>query len=217
MSEMTTSTPGHLLNLLQDVEAAPAAIALHRVGGIGDELQFLQHELRNDQRAVDESGFADVRDAAVDDHAGVENLVVALRRGRAEQADEPRGLEPFAVLAAEHEAQVRQHDQHEAVKELDAAIRAVGPEQSGADGVRHGEADGAADQRAEDPRERGFAEPALEERRRAPPGRGRRPTLAARPTGSGWRNAAAYATAATNRTRASANQDMRAPFVDIRL
>src|SRR5204862_4223674 len=63
----------HLLNLLQNVEAAAAAVALHRVARIGDELQFLQHELRNHERAVDKPGFADVGDAPVDDDAGVED------------------------------------------------------------------------------------------------------------------------------------------------
>src|SRR6185436_562747 len=42
---------GHLLDLLQDVEAAAAAVAFHRIGGIGDELQLLEDELRNHQRA----------------------------------------------------------------------------------------------------------------------------------------------------------------------
>ena len=140
---------GHLLNLLEDVEPAAAAVALERIGRIGDELQLLQHELRDDERAVDEAGLADVGDAAVDDHARVENLVAALRAGGAEQADQPRRLEPFAVLAAEHQAEVRQHDQHEAVQELDPAIAGVGPEQAGADRAREAEADRAADQRAE--------------------------------------------------------------------
>src|SRR5207342_3525141 len=63
----------HLLNALQDVEAATAAIAFHRVGGVGHQLQFLEHELRDDERAVDEPGVADIRDPAVDDDAGVEN------------------------------------------------------------------------------------------------------------------------------------------------
>src|SRR5207302_2185157 len=75
----------HLLNLLEDVEASAAAIALQRVGRIGDELQLLQHELRNHQRAVEETGLADIRDAAVDDDARVENLVAALGAGCAEE------------------------------------------------------------------------------------------------------------------------------------
>ena len=90
---------GHLLDLLQDVEAAAAAVALQRVGRVGDELQFLQHELRDDQRAVEEAGLADVGDAAVDDDAGVEDLVAPLRAGGAEQADEARRLEPLALAA----------------------------------------------------------------------------------------------------------------------
>src|SRR5262249_56974602 len=69
---------GHLLNLLQNVEAAAAAVALHRVGGIGDQLQLLQDELRDDQRAVDEPCLAHVGDAPVDDHARVEDLVPPL-------------------------------------------------------------------------------------------------------------------------------------------
>ena len=63
----------HLLDAMQDVEPAPAAVALERIGRVGDELQLLEHELRHDQRAVEESGLDDVGDAAVDDHARVEN------------------------------------------------------------------------------------------------------------------------------------------------
>ena len=74
---------GHLLDALQDVETAAAAVAAQRIGRIGDLLQLLEHELRNDERAVDESGLADVRDAAVDDDAGVENSVAALLRAAA--------------------------------------------------------------------------------------------------------------------------------------
>ena len=62
MSEIDHLDAGHLLDLLQDVEAAAAAIALQRVGRVGDELQLLQHELRDDERAVDEAGLADVGD-----------------------------------------------------------------------------------------------------------------------------------------------------------
>src|SRR5207244_8570088 len=70
-----SSDLGHFLNLLENVEPPAAAIALQRVGRIGDELQLLQHELRNHQRAVDEPGLAHVGDPAVDDHARVQNLV----------------------------------------------------------------------------------------------------------------------------------------------
>src|SRR5262249_47909962 len=153
---------GHLLDLLQDVETAAAAVALHRVGGIGDELQLLQDELRDDQRAVDEPGLADVGDAAVDDHARVEDLVAALRSGCSEQAREPRRLAPLAVLAAQDQPEIRKHDQREAMEKLHAVVAVVRPEQTGHDGVGDRKADRAADQGAEDARDRNVAEPALE-------------------------------------------------------
>ena len=67
------------------------------------------------------------------------------------------------MLGAEHEAQIRQHDQRDAVQELDALIARVGPKKSGDDRVREPQADCAADHGAQDARDRGFAQPALEE------------------------------------------------------
>ena len=103
---------GHLLDLLQDVQAAAAAVALQRVGGVGHLLQLAQHELRHHQRAVQEAGLADVGDAAVDDHGGVEDLVLVQARGVAEGGDDARRLEPLALLPADHDADVaEEHDQ----------------------------------------------------------------------------------------------------------
>ena len=118
---------GHLLNLLQNIEAAAAAVALHRIGRVGDELQLLQHELRDDERPVHESGLADVRDPAVDDDAGVEHLVSPARARRAEDADEVFRLEPLTLAGAHHEAKVRKREQDEAVKEDDAVVAEIGP------------------------------------------------------------------------------------------
>src|SRR5262249_10051921 len=142
---------------------AAAAIALQRIGGISDELQLLQHELRDHERAVDKAGLAHVGDAAVDDDARVENLVTPFRTGGAEQADEPRRLQPLAVLGGEDEAQIRQHQQDEAVEEFDAAVAAVGPEEPGADGARDPQADGAADERAQDASDGGVAQATFEQ------------------------------------------------------
>ena len=46
-----------------------------------------------------------------------------LRAVGAEQPDEARRLEPLAVLAAEDEPEIRQHDQDEAVEEFDPPVR----------------------------------------------------------------------------------------------
>ena len=47
----------HFLDALQDVQPAPAAIALERIRGVGHQLQFAQNELRDHQRAVQEARF----------------------------------------------------------------------------------------------------------------------------------------------------------------
>src|SRR5215831_7063101 len=65
---------GHFLNTLQDVQAAAPAIALHRIGGIRDELQLPQDELWDHQHSIQKSGLRDVGDPPVDNDAGVQNL-----------------------------------------------------------------------------------------------------------------------------------------------
>ena len=154
---------GHLLDLLKDVEPAAAAVALQRVGGVGDELQLLEHELRDHERAVEEAGLADVGDAAVDDHAGVEDAIALLRAGVAEEADQPLRLEPLPLPGAHHDAEIREDEQDEAVQEDDAMIGGVGPEERGADGLGEPEADGAADERAEQIGDLRFAQPRFDE------------------------------------------------------
>ena len=62
------------LNPLKNVEPLPAPVALEGIRGIGDVLQFVEDELGNEENSVEKPSFAHIRDAAVDDHAGVENL-----------------------------------------------------------------------------------------------------------------------------------------------
>ena len=69
----------HFLNFLQNVETAAAAVAPEGVGRVGDQLKLLEDELRDDERAIDEAGFTDVGDAAVDDDARIEDLAAARR------------------------------------------------------------------------------------------------------------------------------------------
>ncbi len=70
---MRTSIPGRLLQAVQDIEAAAAAVAPELVGAVGDALQFLKDEPGDDKLLVDDAGFGDVGDAAVDDDGGVEH------------------------------------------------------------------------------------------------------------------------------------------------
>jgi hypothetical protein len=62
------------LETLEDFKAAAATLALEKIGRIGDELKFVEDKSGNTERAIEEMGFADVRDAAVDEDAGVEKF-----------------------------------------------------------------------------------------------------------------------------------------------
>ena len=78
------------------------------------------------------------------------------------ESDEARRLEPLAVLRAEHETEIGQHEQHKRVEELHASVAAVGPEEPGADCTRDRQANGAAYQRANQTACRSLSKLALE-------------------------------------------------------
>ena len=75
--------PGHFLQALKNFESAASALALERVGGIGNELELVEDKARDAEGAVEEMCFANVGDAAVDERAGVEQLG-RVTRGRGE-------------------------------------------------------------------------------------------------------------------------------------
>jgi hypothetical protein len=76
------------------------------------------------------------------------------------------------VPGAEHEPEIRQDDQREAVQERDPAIAGVRPEEAGADRARDAKADGAADERAEDAGHRHARQAAFEEHHQRRQGKG---------------------------------------------
>src|SRR3984893_4141328 len=115
------------LETLQDVEAAAAAIAFERVGGIGHQLQFAEHELRDHNKNVEETGLGDVGDAAVNNDAGIEDLVTLFTRPfAAEDSAERRQIEQIAFVGADRQSHVS-HDQHDhdLQETLDRAGRAT--------------------------------------------------------------------------------------------
>ena len=102
------------LHALQHVEAAPAALALGAVGGVGHHLQFAQHELRHHHHAVDKAGFGDIGDAAVDDDAGIEHLgAFALGLLPAEDGSQGGGIEQVALAGAHQQSHVGHQQQDE--------------------------------------------------------------------------------------------------------
>ncbi len=60
------------LQLVEDVEAATASGAFEFIGEVGEGLQFLQDEARDDQAAFEDAGFGDIQNPAVDDDGGVD-------------------------------------------------------------------------------------------------------------------------------------------------
>ena len=99
---------------MQDVETAASAIPFQRVGGVGDQLQFAQHELRSDDDAVEESGLGDVGDAAVDDDAGVEDLVALLALLLpTENAAQGGQIQQIALVGPDDQSDIghQEHDQ----------------------------------------------------------------------------------------------------------
>src|SRR5581483_2406416 len=112
---------GDFLDALQNVEPAAAAVALERVGRVGHELQFAQHELRDDDDPVEEAGFGDVGDAAVDDDAGVEDLVALLGLLLAAEDTAQGGEVQQVALVRPHDQSNVGHEQHD--EHLQEALR----------------------------------------------------------------------------------------------
>src|SRR5439155_9675429 len=59
---------------IEDVESAATTGPPQLVAGIGDRLQLGQHESRHDELVVEDVRLDQVGDAAVDHHAGVEDV-----------------------------------------------------------------------------------------------------------------------------------------------
>ena len=97
--------------MVEDVQSAPAALALQPVRRVGDKLQLLEHELGNDQRALDEARVAEVGDAPVDDDARIQDLVAPAEALLLEEAEEVGGVEPLRFLRPDQEPDVRQEDE----------------------------------------------------------------------------------------------------------
>jgi hypothetical protein len=103
---------GHFLNTLEDVETAAAAIPLHGIGRVGHHLEFVQNELRNYQNAVEETGIGDIGDAAVDDDAGIEDLLIGAGLGfSAEYSAQSAEIEQFALGGASDASEVNEENQ----------------------------------------------------------------------------------------------------------
>src|SRR5262249_38453488 len=104
---------GSLLKPLQNVQTAPSAVPLQRVRRICDELQLPKHELRDYNCAVQKPGFADIRNSAIDNGAGVENFVSSpTLLLPAKHAAHGREVEQIPFVGPHSQADIR-HQQHD--------------------------------------------------------------------------------------------------------
>src|SRR5258708_17082089 len=153
-----------LLHALQHVKTAASTITFERVGGVRDQLQLAQHELRNDQDAIEEAGVGNVRNAAVNDDAGIEDLeALAALLFRAENPAERRQVQQVAFVGADDQANVRhqQHD-HELQKTLAAFVWNAVLDDN-AEQISAENAENASDHRADQPFEADNAQPHLKD------------------------------------------------------
>src|SRR5712691_9468822 len=82
------------LKIVQNLETAPAALALGRIARIGERLQLAQDKSRHDQRATEKTGCAKLGDASIDNDVGIENkrLVLSGFTGETDIWDDERKL-----------------------------------------------------------------------------------------------------------------------------
>jgi hypothetical protein len=69
-------------------------------------LKLAQHKLRNEERAFHKTGFHDVRNATIDDHAGVENLGVLTSREVLRETFPSGKMDFLSLFQAESKADV---------------------------------------------------------------------------------------------------------------
>ena len=145
----------------------PSAVPLHGVRRIGDQLQLTQHELGQHDHAIQEARLGDVRDPAVDDDAGVEDLVALLGLLlAAEDAAQRSQVQQVAFTGAHHQTDVG-HQQHQ--KELQKTLgrpglQAVADDQ--AKEIRADDAEDAADHCSDQPLQAHLAQANLEQHHR---------------------------------------------------
>ena len=157
------SDPGHFLNSLKNIQAAAPAIALQRISRIGNLLKFAQDEMGNQQDAIHEPCFADVCDAPIDNHAGVENLVDLLDRTlSAKDTAERRQVEEVSLVGANHHSDVGHQEQYENHDEGQRVLVELSPFEDVTDHQGANDSHDRTDGRSDQSLQRGGLEPVLE-------------------------------------------------------
>ena len=72
--ESASGAQDFLRTTIEERPYTAAAVALGGVARVCDELQFMENKSRNDEPAFHETGLANIGDAAIDQHARIENF-----------------------------------------------------------------------------------------------------------------------------------------------
>ncbi len=154
----------HLLDALEDFEPSAAALALQAVRGIGYELQFVQHELRQEQHTLEEVHLADVGDSPVDDDAGIEDLgLAAAAMLAAKQAAERLKIQHIALVRADNQTDIGHNQKKRDVQKGARAFRDGGALQYQAHQVCADDAKNRTDRRADQAPQARSLEPNLKQ------------------------------------------------------
>src|SRR6202011_1445150 len=106
-----------LLQHVEHLQPAPAAVSTQRVTGVGDVLELSEHEVRNQHLVPQKTGLRDVHDPAVDDDAGVEKNagVDFVGRERTRRASRPQYYRHHLVppVEAQGHAPVPENESHD--------------------------------------------------------------------------------------------------------
>src|SRR6185312_12156069 len=102
----------NFLQALHYVEAAPAAITLHRIGGIRNHLQFVENELRNHERAVEKAGFGNIGNPAVDQNACIKQLDQLLAAAAAVEKSNGAQIQRFGVRKTDNQSDITCAERH---------------------------------------------------------------------------------------------------------
>ena len=125
---------GGLLHLLDDLQPPPAAGALERIGGIGDMLELIEHEVRDDDRPRQELGPHHLDQPPVDDRRRVDHAGLCRTRADPDQAQD---VDVLAGGDAREHVGDQQDDRQQQVRADDRQLRDGDPRQRRGDQPEH--------------------------------------------------------------------------------
>jgi hypothetical protein len=126
---------GHFPDAIKDFQTSATARTLQTVRGIGYELQFVQHEFRHNQDAIQKLRFADIGDPPVDQNAGIQQLGILVGNAGRRLRLPPgcnieirgNGKQDCALRRTDHKSKVREGEKRDTLDEELRGFRCGSP------------------------------------------------------------------------------------------